>query len=124
VAQGSLRHLRESTWDILRELGHEPMLFERKFRAPKSSVISVIIDKNALLLFDFIRMLIGGCSMATKVYVSLNGVVTEAVGTQPKDALLFAPSKKSAAQVILEQRENRRRNSHFIKERLEEAFKR
>jgi hypothetical protein len=62
--------------------------------------------------------------MATKVYVSLNGVVTEAVGTQPKDALLFAPSKKSAAQVILEQRENRRRNSHFIKERLEEAFKR
>lgn len=32
--------------------------------------------------------------MATKVYVSLNGVVREAIGTQPKDALLFAPSKK------------------------------
>ncbi|CAM3398913.1 hypothetical protein [Paenibacillus lupini] len=62
--------------------------------------------------------------MATKVYVSLNGVVTEAVGTQPKDALLFAPSKKSAAQVIVEQRANRRRNSQFIRERLEEAFKR
>lgn len=62
--------------------------------------------------------------MATKVYVSLNGVVTEAVGTQPKDALLFAPSKKSAAQVIREQRANRRKNSQFIKERLDEAFKR
>ncbi|GIP34315.1 hypothetical protein [Paenibacillus sp. J2TS4] len=62
--------------------------------------------------------------MATKVYVSLNGVISEAVGTQPKEALLFAPSKKSAAQVILEQRANRRRNSQFIKERLEEAFKR
>lgn len=62
--------------------------------------------------------------MATKVYVSLNGVVTEAVDKQPKDALLFAPFKKSAAQVILEQRANRRRNSQFIKERLEEAFKR
>ncbi|RAV13349.1 hypothetical protein [Paenibacillus contaminans] len=62
--------------------------------------------------------------MATKVYVSLNGVVSEAVGTQPKNALLFAPSKKSAAQVILEQRANRRKNSQFIKERLDEAFKR
>lgn len=62
--------------------------------------------------------------MATKVYVSLNGVVTEAIGTQPKDALLFASSKKSAAQVILEQRASRRKNSQFIKERLEEAFKR
>ncbi|CAG7646508.1 hypothetical protein PAESOLCIP111_05178 [Paenibacillus solanacearum] len=62
--------------------------------------------------------------MATKVYVSLNGVVTEAIGTQPKDALLFASSKKSAAEVILEQRANRRKNSQFIKERLEEAFKR
>ncbi len=62
--------------------------------------------------------------MSTKVYVSLNGVVAEAVGTQPRDALLFTPSKKSAAQVILELRANRRRNSQFIKERLEEAFKR
>ncbi|QHW30557.1 hypothetical protein GZH47_06615 [Paenibacillus rhizovicinus] len=62
--------------------------------------------------------------MATKVYVSLNGAVTEAVGTQPKDALLFAPSKKSMTQVILEQRKTRRSNSQFIKERLEEAFRR
>lgn len=62
--------------------------------------------------------------MATKVYVSLNGVVKEAVGIQPKDALLFAPSKKSAAQVIFEQRATRRKNSQFIKERLDEAFKR
>jgi len=37
---------------------------------------------------------------------------------------LFAPSKPSAAQVILEQRAARRRNSQFIKECLEEAFKR
>jgi hypothetical protein len=59
-----------------------------------------------------------------KVYVSLDGVVKEAVGTQPKNALLFAPSKKSAAQVIREQRANRQRNSQFIKERLDEAFKR
>ncbi|MFB9277514.1 hypothetical protein [Cohnella cellulosilytica] len=62
--------------------------------------------------------------MATKVYVSLNGVVREAVGTQPKDALLFASSTKSAAQVIFEQRATRRKNSQFIKERLDEAFKR
>ncbi|MCK8488273.1 hypothetical protein M0651_13930 [Paenibacillus sp. MBLB2552] len=61
--------------------------------------------------------------METMVYVSLNEVVTEAVGTQPKDALLFAPSKKSAAQVILEPQANRRRSSQFIKERLEKAFK-
>ncbi|MUG46751.1 hypothetical protein [Paenibacillus woosongensis] len=62
--------------------------------------------------------------MATKVYVSLNGVVKEAVGPQPREALLFASSKKSAAQVILEQRAIRRRNSQLIKERLEEAFRR
>lgn len=62
--------------------------------------------------------------MATKVYVSLNGVVREAVGTQPKDALLFASSKKSVEQVIFEQRATRRKNSRFIKERLDEAFKR
>ncbi|TDQ36379.1 hypothetical protein [Aureibacillus halotolerans] len=62
--------------------------------------------------------------MASKVYVSLNGVVSEAIGTQPKDALLFAPSKKSVSQVIHEQRANRRKNSQLIKERLDEAFKR
>ncbi|CAM4390420.1 hypothetical protein L1N85_23825 [Paenibacillus alkaliterrae] len=62
--------------------------------------------------------------MKTKVYVSLNGVVKEAVGSQPKDALLFAPSVKSISQVIKEQREARSKNSKFIKERLAEAFHR
>jgi hypothetical protein len=62
--------------------------------------------------------------MANKVYVSYNGVVSEAVGPQPKDALLFASFNKSAAQVIREQRENRLRNSQHIKQCLEEAFKR
>lgn len=62
--------------------------------------------------------------MATKVFVSLNGVVKEAVGTQPKDALLFASSKKSVTEVIREQRKNRQKNSDLIKERLEVAFKR
>ncbi|MFM9278488.1 hypothetical protein [Paenibacillus jiagnxiensis] len=62
--------------------------------------------------------------MTTKVYVSKNGVVSEAIGSQPKDALLFAPSKKSTSQVIQEQRASRLRNSQFIKERFAEAFKR
>ncbi|WP_138494862.1 hypothetical protein [Paenibacillus pinistramenti] len=62
--------------------------------------------------------------MASKVYVSLNGVVSEAVGAQPKDALLFASSNKSSAQVIREQRAARQKNSQLIKERLEMAFKR
>ncbi|WP_165280006.1 hypothetical protein [Paenibacillus protaetiae] len=42
--------------------------------------------------------------METMVYVSLNGVVTEAVGTQPKDALLFAPSKKARRKLYLSRR--------------------
>ncbi|WP_438447095.1 hypothetical protein [Gorillibacterium sp. sgz5001074] len=62
--------------------------------------------------------------MDTKVYVSLNGVVSEAVGPQPKDALLFVSSNISVKQVILEQRKIRQKNSQFIKECLEEAFKR
>ncbi|MCM3131003.1 MULTISPECIES: hypothetical protein [unclassified Paenibacillus] len=60
----------------------------------------------------------------TKVYVSINGVVSEAVGSQPKDALLFAISPKTAAQIISEQRTHRRRNSELLKERLDEVFKR
>lgn len=60
----------------------------------------------------------------TKAYVSVNGVVKEAVGVQPKDALLFVPSKKSAAQVIQEQREIRRRNSKLINECFDAAYRR
>ncbi|MDF2652678.1 MAG: hypothetical protein K0Q73_8483 [Paenibacillus sp.] len=58
------------------------------------------------------------------VYVSIDGKVSVAVGDQPKDALLFAPSKKSSAQVIREQRASWRFNNQMIKDRFEEATRR
>jgi hypothetical protein len=57
VAQDSLKQLRESMWDILRDLGHEPMLFERNFGAwdshtnPVQKCIECVRESDALLLF-------------------------------------------------------------------------
>ncbi|MEK4236212.1 hypothetical protein [Paenibacillus sp. FSL H7-0714] len=62
--------------------------------------------------------------MDSKVYVSIDGVIREAIGPQPKSALLFAASQKSAKTVIKEQREKRLRNSEFLKQRFSEAVKR
>ncbi|MDF2814228.1 MAG: hypothetical protein K0Q81_428 [Paenibacillus sp.] len=58
------------------------------------------------------------------VYVSIDGKVSLAIGEQPKDALLFAPTKKSSAQVIREQRDSWKRNNQMIKDRFEEATRR
>ncbi|WP_055108295.1 hypothetical protein [Paenibacillus ihumii] len=62
--------------------------------------------------------------MSTGVFVSKNGKVTEAVGTQPKEALLFAPSKKTSSQILREQRTAMKRNNQRIKDRFNEATKR
>ncbi|GIP34316.1 DUF4062 domain-containing protein [Paenibacillus sp. J2TS4] len=57
VAQDSLRPLRESMWEILHELGHEPMLFERNFGAweihtnPVQKCIECVRESDAFLLF-------------------------------------------------------------------------
>ncbi|WP_158560830.1 DUF4062 domain-containing protein [Paenibacillus contaminans] len=57
VAQDTLRPLRESMWDILRELGHEPMLFEKNFGAwdshtnPVQKCIECVRQSDAFLLF-------------------------------------------------------------------------
>ncbi|WP_281257699.1 hypothetical protein [Paenibacillus donghaensis] len=40
--------------------------------------------------------------MDSKVYVSINGLVKEAIGPQSENALLFAASRKSAETVIKE----------------------
>ncbi|CAM4345020.1 hypothetical protein [Paenibacillus typhae] len=62
--------------------------------------------------------------MKSKVYVSIDGVVKEAIGPQPKHALLFAAPLKSAETIVKEQREARLRNSEFLKQRFSEAIKR
>ncbi|CAG7646504.1 hypothetical protein PAESOLCIP111_05177 [Paenibacillus solanacearum] len=57
VAQDSLHQLRQSMWDILRELGHEPMLFERNFGAwdshinPVQKCIECVRESDVFLLF-------------------------------------------------------------------------
>ncbi|QHW30558.1 DUF4062 domain-containing protein [Paenibacillus rhizovicinus] len=57
IAQDSLRQLRERMWDILRELGHEPVLFERNFGAwdshtnPVQKCIKCVRESDAFLLF-------------------------------------------------------------------------
>jgi hypothetical protein len=58
------------------------------------------------------------------VYVLKNGKVTIAVGAQPKDALLFASSKKTSAQLIREDKAKCKRNYDFMKERFTAAYKR
>lgn len=58
------------------------------------------------------------------VFVSTNGEVGAVMGTPSKDALLFAPSKKSTSQIVREQRAAQRRNSQLIRERFAAATKR
>lgn len=62
--------------------------------------------------------------MSAAIYVSKNGKVSEAIGVQPKEALLFAPSSQSSAQVLKEQRAALKRNHKHIKERFALATKR
>lgn len=59
--------------------------------------------------------------MKHEVYVSKEGQVSVAVGDQPKDALLFAPSKKSTGQIVREHRSSWRKNIALITERLHSA---
>lgn len=57
VAQDTLSRLRGNMWEILRELGHEPMLFERNFGAwdshsnPVQKCIECVRECDAFLLF-------------------------------------------------------------------------
>ncbi|MNJ72172.1 hypothetical protein [Paenibacillus fonticola] len=62
--------------------------------------------------------------MSSGVFVSKNGKVTEAVGIQPKEALLFAPSRKSSSQIWREQRTAMKRENKRIRDRFNEATKR
>lgn len=62
--------------------------------------------------------------MSAGVFVSKNGVVTKAVGYQPKEALLFAPSKKNSSQILREQRTAMKHNNKQIKDRFAQATKR
>ncbi|MED4602437.1 hypothetical protein P9314_17355 [Paenibacillus validus] len=62
--------------------------------------------------------------MSTGVFVSKNGSVSEAIGTQPKEALLFAPSRKSSSQILREQRAAMKRNNKHIKDRFSRATRR
>ncbi len=57
VAQDRLKPLRESMWDLLRELGHEPMMFEKNFGAwdshtnPVAKCMECVRQSDAFLLF-------------------------------------------------------------------------
>ncbi|MEK4510685.1 hypothetical protein EJP82_07200 [Paenibacillus anaericanus] len=62
--------------------------------------------------------------MRTGAFVSKNGVVSKAVGVQPKEALLFAPSKKNSSQILREQRIAMKHNNKQIKDRFAQATKR
>lgn len=62
--------------------------------------------------------------MSTGVFVSKNGNVSEVVGVQPREALLFAPSRKSSGQILREQRASMKRNNKHIKDRFAQATKR
>jgi len=58
------------------------------------------------------------------VYVLKDGKISLATGTQPKDALLFAPSGKSSSQVIKEDRAAWKVSNSLIQQRFKEATKR
>ncbi|QTH41470.1 hypothetical protein J4772_28630 [Cohnella sp. LGH] len=58
------------------------------------------------------------------VYVSKNGKVSLAVGEQPKDALLFAPAKKSATQLVQEDLSAWKISNSLIQERFAQATQR
>ncbi|MFD1178599.1 hypothetical protein ACFQ3W_20175 [Paenibacillus puldeungensis] len=62
--------------------------------------------------------------MSSGVFVSKNGVVSKAVGSQPKEALLFAPSDKNSSQILREQRTAMKKSSKQIKDRFTQASKR
>ncbi|GGG06160.1 hypothetical protein [Paenibacillus aceti] len=62
--------------------------------------------------------------MGSGVFVSKNGRVSKAIGIQPKEALLFAPSKKNSSQILQEQRVAVKRNNKQIKDRFAQATKR
>ncbi|MFC4601180.1 DUF4062 domain-containing protein [Cohnella hongkongensis] len=57
VAQDRLKFLRENIWSLLRELGHEPMMFEKNFGAwdshtnPVAKCIECVRQSDAFLLF-------------------------------------------------------------------------
>ncbi|MGZ7441188.1 hypothetical protein [Paenibacillus sp. TH7-28] len=61
--------------------------------------------------------------MSRGVFVSKNGVVSKAVGFQPKEALLFAPSDKNSSQILRDQRSAMKRNNKQIKDRFAQASK-
>lgn len=61
--------------------------------------------------------------MSRGVFVSKNGVVSKAIGFQPKEALLFAPSDKSSSQILRDQRSAMKRNNKQIKDRFAQASK-
>ncbi|TVY01188.1 hypothetical protein [Cohnella terricola] len=58
------------------------------------------------------------------VYVSKNGKISLAIGEQPKDALLFAPSKKSSAELVHEDLSAWKLTNSFIQERFAKATQR
>jgi len=55
------------------------------------------------------------------VYVSKDGKVSLAVGDQPKDALLFAPARKSSAELLNEHLAAWKTSHSIIQERFEKA---
>lgn len=60
----------------------------------------------------------------SSVFVSKNGMVSKAVGAQPKDALLFAPDERNSSHMLREQRSSMKRSSKQIKDRFALATKR
>lgn len=60
----------------------------------------------------------------SSVFVSKNGMVSKAVGAQPKDALLFAPDERNSSHILREQRSSMKRSSKQIKDRFALATKR
>lgn len=62
--------------------------------------------------------------MSTGVFAAKNGRVWEAVGLQPKEALLFAPAKKGSAQLLREQRDLMKHTNRSLKDSFARATKR
>jgi hypothetical protein len=58
------------------------------------------------------------------VYGSKNGKVSLAIGEQPKDALLFAPAKKSSVQLLNEDLSAWKISNTLIQERFAKATQR
>lgn len=58
------------------------------------------------------------------VFVSKNGIISKAVGNQPKEALLFAPSRKNSSEILREQRKAMKQDNKQIKDRFAQATKR